>query len=120
MPEPYKSRFEVGDEVRIESSEFLTRFAKEWRFHNPLAPEQLFAFRGSQYAFVAILLQDYVPHARPLSDRWDTVTMPAPLFRRAARPLTEFFDAATTPAGNAREPLEPFTEDWQVQAAGLE
>lgn len=41
MPEPYKSRFEVGDEVRIESSEFLTRFAKEWRFHNPLAPEQL-------------------------------------------------------------------------------
>ena len=41
MPEPYESRFEVGDEVRIGSAELLGRFVNEWRYHNPLTPEQL-------------------------------------------------------------------------------
>lgn len=56
---------------------------------SPLPREQLFEFRGAEYAFVAVRLVDYVPHARPLSDAWDTVAMPTALFRQVARPLDE-------------------------------
>ena len=56
---------------------------------SPVPVEQLFAFRGQQYGFVAVRLADYVPHARPLSESWDTVTMPVPIFRQTARPWTD-------------------------------
>ena len=54
---------------------------------SPLPAEQLFEFRGAHYGFVAVRLADFVPHARPLSESWDTVAMPTSQFRRAARSL---------------------------------
>jgi hypothetical protein len=83
---------------------------------SPLPPEQLFEFRGEYYGFVAVRLADFVPHARPLSDRWDTVAMPVGEFRRSARALVELLQppsvGATTGAMTAT--------DWQPCAAGLE
>jgi hypothetical protein len=60
---------------------------------SPLPRAQLFEFRGAQYGFVGVRLADYVPFARPLSDSWDTVAMPAGLFRRAARALDDIFES---------------------------
>jgi hypothetical protein len=59
-----------------------------------------------------VRLADYVPHARPLSDSWDTVAMPTGLFRRAARPLDEWL-ASEMPATVS-------TADWQELPAYLE
>jgi hypothetical protein len=58
----------------------------------PLSVDQLFEFRGGLYAFVAIRLRDYAPHARPISESWDTVAMPTAQFRETARGVEEFFD----------------------------
>jgi hypothetical protein len=55
----------------------------------PLEAEQLFAFRGGLYGFIAVRLSDYAAHAQPISPRWDTWAMPAAQFRRLARPLIE-------------------------------
>jgi len=55
----------------------------------PLPAEKLFTFRQRSYGFLAMRLQDYASLARPLSARWDTWTVPAPLFRRYARALAE-------------------------------
>ncbi len=40
-PGPYVALFPKGSSVRIESREALDDFAKTWRFHHPLLPEQL-------------------------------------------------------------------------------
>ena len=56
---------------------------------SPLAPERLFAFRGARYAFLAVRLADYAPHARPISEAWDTVAMPTGLFRGLAAPVED-------------------------------
>lgn len=64
---------------------------------SPVAETELFEFRGQRYGFVAIRLADYVPHARPLSTSWDTVSMSTPIFRRYARPVDEWF----TPVSSA-------------------
>jgi hypothetical protein len=80
---------------------------------SPLPQQQLFQFRGASYGFLAVQLADYVPHARPLSDSWDTVAMPAGLFRRKARSMDELLSgpaiALTAPAA-----------DWQPLPACLE
>ena len=60
---------------------------------SPLPPGQLFEFRGQHYGFLGVRLSDYMPHARPLSDRWDTVAMPTGIFRRAARPLDMWLES---------------------------
>jgi len=79
---------------------------------SPLPREQLFEFRGAHYGFVGVRLADYVPYARPLSDSWDTVAMPAGLFRRAARPINDLFgDSPPAPADAA---------DWQPLPACLQ
>jgi hypothetical protein len=57
---------------------------------SPLPAERLFEFRGGLYAFVGIRLAEYVRHARPISQRWDTVAMPTLQFRQMAEPV-EFF-----------------------------
>jgi hypothetical protein len=59
---------------------------------SPLPVEQLFEFRGAHYGFLAVRLTDFVPHARPLSDRWDTVAMPVGEFRRAARAVDDLLE----------------------------
>jgi hypothetical protein len=79
---------------------------------SPLPQEQLFAFRGAHYGFLGVRLADYVPHARPLSESWDTVAMPTGLFRRAARPLEEWLGGALETA--------PSACDWQELPAHLE
>ena len=60
----------------------------------PLPAEELFAWRGSLYGFIAVPLSDYAAHARPISPRWDTWAMPAGDFRRLARPLAELLRSA--------------------------
>ena len=56
---------------------------------SPLPPDDLFWFRGERYAMLAVRAADYVRFARPLSAKWETVAMPAPLFRQAAVPFDE-------------------------------
>jgi hypothetical protein len=80
---------------------------------SPLPPERLFEFRGDHYGFLGVRLADYVPHARPLSDSWDTVAMPTTLFRRAARPIDDWLIGSL--------PDTPVTaDDWQELPAHLE
>jgi hypothetical protein len=82
---------------------------------SPLPRERLFEFRGAHYAFVGVRLADYVPHARPLSDRWDTVAMPAGQFRRLARPVDELFGEESAPvaAWDSWQPL-PACLEWEA------
>ena len=42
---PYKAEYPAGSQVRILDREPLERFAKEWKYHNPLQKEQ-FQFAG--------------------------------------------------------------------------
>jgi len=80
---------------------------------SPLPLEQLFEFRGAHYGFVGVRLADYVPHARALSDSWDTVAMPVNEFRRAARPIDAML--GETPLETATAP-----DDWQSMPACLQ
>ena len=44
---PYDEQFPVGTRVQIVSRERLEEFKRAWRYHHPLADEQL-AFAGRQ------------------------------------------------------------------------
>jgi hypothetical protein len=69
----------------------------------PIDAKRLFAHGGRLYGFVAMPLESYAAHARPISPRWDTVAMPTARFRELARPFDAFLDDATfgeTGAGN--------------------
>ena len=57
---------------------------------SPLPADDLFEFRGGIYAFVGIRLREYAMHARPISQRWDTLAMPTQHFRQLASPLVSF------------------------------
>ncbi len=59
---------------------------------SPLAEDQIFSFRGQKYAFVAVRLDDYAPHARPISISWDTVAMPTAAFRQRAVPFESLLE----------------------------
>ena len=56
----------------------------------PVSEEKLFVVGKRLYAFVGIRFTDYVAHARTISPRWRTVSIPTPLFRRLARPIDDF------------------------------
>lgn len=56
---------------------------------SPVAPERLFEHRGRRYAMLAVRAADYIRFARPLSAKWQTVSLPAALFRQAAVPFDE-------------------------------
>jgi hypothetical protein len=56
---------------------------------SPVPADDLYWFRGERYAFLAVRAADYIRFARPLSAKWETVSMPAPLFRQAAAPFDE-------------------------------
>jgi hypothetical protein len=62
---------------------------------SPVEVERLFEFRQRWYAFLAVRVADYIQFARPLSARWQTVSMPVPLFRQAAFPFDEILGSAT-------------------------
>jgi hypothetical protein len=81
---------------------------------SPLPPDQLYQFRGQHYGFVAVRLADYIPHARPLSDRWDTVAMPTAEFRRLARPVEELFGEGLATVADAAP------ANWQTLCECLE
>jgi hypothetical protein len=51
---------------------------------SPIEPSRLFAFRARLYGFLAVRVADYIQFSRPLSAKWQTVSMPAATFRQAA------------------------------------
>ena len=51
---------------------------------SPVPAEDLWAHQGRTYAFVAVRMADYWRHARTLSAKWDTVSMPTAEFRHHA------------------------------------
>jgi hypothetical protein len=58
----------------------------------PLPAEQLFEFRESLYGFIGIRVTDYARLCRPLSAKWDTVSVRSSSFREAAAPVDWFFE----------------------------
>jgi len=65
---------------------------------SPVKTEQLFAFRRQHYAFLAVRVADYIHFSKPLSTRWQTVAMPARLFRQAAIPFDSILGLQNQPA----------------------
>jgi hypothetical protein len=59
----------------------------------PLPEDSLFEFRDALYGFVGIRLCEYAMHARPISQRWDTLAIPAEHFRQLAAPIDSFLKA---------------------------
>jgi hypothetical protein len=66
----------------------------------PLPAEQLFKYRRALYGCVALRLDDYVFHARPISLAWDTVAMPTAACRQLAMPIDWLF---SPPSGDVAE-----------------
>ena len=58
----------------------------------PLPAHELFVHRQRLYGFVGIRLDHYTGNAKPLSQRWGTVTVSVPRFRALARPVREFLN----------------------------
>jgi hypothetical protein len=77
---------------------------------SPVAPEQLFEHRGRLYAMLAVRAADYIRFARPLSAKWQTVSMPAALFRQAAIPFDELLPRRLDEPLTAEAPLAPIAE----------
>lgn len=44
-------------------------------------------FRGQHYAFFSVALTDYQRHCHRRSSRWDTLSVPRPIFRRIIQPI---------------------------------
>ena len=61
---------------------------------SPIETTRLFAFRERLYAFLAVRTADYIQFSRPLSAKWQTVSMPTATFRQAAFPLDTILGAA--------------------------
>ena len=68
----------------------------------PLPDEGAFRFRGLDYRFRAVGLDDYLPHLRSRGPAWKAVAMARAAFRRRVRPLREFLPM--TPASPRRPP----------------
>jgi hypothetical protein len=49
----YQEKFPVGSSVRIADRDALEHFRATWRYHNPLAAEQL-SFAGREAAIAAV------------------------------------------------------------------
>lgn len=81
----WRARFGPGIDAALVFAYLLTEGA------SPVPADQVFYFRGSAYAFVGVPLERYVRRARNLSQRWQTIAMPATDFRQEARCVTELF-----------------------------
>lgn len=64
---------------------------------SPVPVEEIFPFRGRLYAFVGIRLDHYAGWVKPLSPKWNTVTVSVPRFRELARPLGSFLHPTVRP-----------------------
>jgi hypothetical protein len=71
---------------------------------SPVALEQLVEFRGERYAMLAVRAVDYIRFAKPLSAKWQTVSMPAALFRQAAVPFDDLLPQRSM-TGSSPEPI---------------
>jgi hypothetical protein len=56
----------------------------------PPETEDVWPFRGRRYLLRAVDVAEYRRHMRPRSPRWQTVTLPRPVFRSVVRPLHHF------------------------------
>lgn len=63
----------------------------------PLPAESLYAYRGVLFGFVGIRLAEYVPHARLISPKWQTVALSTRRFRQLAEPFERFLNADHVP-----------------------
>ncbi|MDA7951441.1 MAG: HYExAFE family protein [Pirellulaceae bacterium] len=59
---------------------------------SPVSKEQLFFSQGRYYAFVGIPLSSYQPHAKQVSESWQTVALPRERFCQLARPIHYFLE----------------------------
>jgi len=59
---------------------------------SPVPHEQLFQFRDRWYAFLAVRVADYIQRMKPLSEKWQTVSMPVADFRAAAVPFDHWLE----------------------------
>jgi hypothetical protein len=75
---------------------------------SPLPAELLYSFRGALLGFVAIRLCDYVPHARLISPKWQTVALATRRFRQLAEPWEAFLQADHVPGHHAAAVPEEF------------
>ncbi|MGL6225626.1 MAG: HYExAFE family protein [Thermoguttaceae bacterium] len=64
---------------------------------SPLPYEELFRFRGREYAFLAVPFFDYLASVRLISPRWKTYAMPLSRFRSLARPLNTLLPDSVSP-----------------------
>jgi hypothetical protein len=102
--ECWSTREDVVDLVRWQER-FGPGFRGLFVFMYQLLPEvelaadtdDLWTWRGRRYLLRAVAVDEYEPHMRVRSPRWQTVTLPRPLFRRLVRPFHHFTD------GNAAE-----------------
>jgi hypothetical protein len=72
---------------------------------SPVAADQLFEHRGRLYAMLAVRVADYVRFARPLSAKWQTVSMPTALFRQAAVPFDDLLPKTGPPDAAELAPI---------------
>ncbi|QDT01292.1 HYExAFE family protein [Adhaeretor mobilis] len=69
---------------------------------SPVPRQQLFQFRDRWYAFLAVRVADYIQRMKPLSEKWQTVSMPVADFRAAAVPFDDWLGRnATVPRRDA-------------------
>lgn len=61
---------------------------------SPLPPSELFPYRERWYGFIAVESQRYRQHAKAISAKWSTVSVPKPQFQQIARPLRDFLRSA--------------------------
>lgn len=66
----------------------------------PTSPEDLYEFRGRLYAFLGVRVVDYIQGLRPLSPKWETVTMPVERFREAAIPFDRLLNPCEAAIGH--------------------
>ena len=53
MNAPYEARHAEGSTVRVAERQVLEAFAKAWKLHNPLTPDQL-AFAGRETTVMSV------------------------------------------------------------------
>ncbi len=76
---------------------------------SPVPPDRLFRHAGRRYAFLAVPLEEYRRQMRRISPRWQTVELPARVFRRVACELGRLLGGSTgsQPVPQGMSPVVP-------------
>ncbi len=82
----------------------------------PPGTPDLFHYRGRRYLLRGVHVADYRPVMRRRSPRWDTVDVPAEVFRRIVRPFAEFLlaPAAADPPTAIHDRTSRRTTSYEV------